>query len=349
MTNKISTVVLGSSGYVGGELLRLIGSHPSLELVAAVSESNSGAAINSVFPHLQNLFGAQQFVGLDAIDQHLNGKVAIFSAAPHGASAALVSNVLEKAAANGAEAHVVDVSADFRFSDADAYADIYGAHGAPDLLKDFVCALPEHIANSEHPHVGHPGCFATAMLLAAVPLLQLDLVESDLYAFGITGSTGSGQAPAAGTHHPVRHSNLYAYKPLSHRHAPEVMAVCKALSGQDSQLHFVPHSGPFARGIHMTVQAKLKQPKSTEDLRKEFEDFYNHDEFVKVVEGQPKLKNVTGTNYAHIGVVAEGDSVVVFSAIDNLIKGAAGGAVQWMNIKLGLDETEGLTAPGLGW
>jgi len=349
MTNKINTIVLGSSGYVGGELLRLIAGHPELELTAAVSESNAGTAINAVFPHLQNVFGDQQFVGLDTIDQHLNGKLAIFSAAPHGASAALVNSVLSKATTNGADVHVVDVSADFRFSDADAYSAIYGEHGAPDLLKDFVCALPEHTANTEHPHVGHPGCFATAMLLAAVPLLQLDLVEPELYAFGITGSTGSGQAPGAGTHHPVRHSNLYAYKPLSHRHAPEVMSICKALSGQGNQLNFVPHSGPFARGIHMTVQAKLKDAKSTDAIRQELADFYNQNEFVKVIDGQPKLKNVTGTNYAHIGVAAEGDSVVVFSAIDNLIKGAAGGAVQWMNIKLGLDETAGLTGAGLGW
>jgi len=186
-------------------------------------------------------------------------------------------------------------------------------------------------------------------LLAAVPLLQLDLIEPELNAFGITGSTGSGQAPSAGTHHPVRHSNLYAYKPLAHRHAPEVVAVCKALTGKDSKLNFIPHSGPFARGIHMTVQAKLKKPMKTEELVTEFTGFYNHNEFVTVVDGQPKLKDVTGSNYSRIGVTTDGDSVVVFVVIDNLIKGAAGGAVQWMNRKLGLDETAGLTAAATGW
>jgi len=349
MSDAINTIVLGSSGYVGGELLRLIAGHPQLKLAAAVSESNSGKQIREIFPHLQNAFGDQAFIGLNDVDKLLHGKLAIFSAAPHGASAALVNDVLKKCAANGAEAHIVDVSADFRFADQGEYEAIYGTHGAPELLDEFMCALPEHSENTNHPHVGHPGCFATAMLLAAVPLLQLDLVEPELYAVGITGSSGSGQAPSAGTHHPVRHSNLYAYKPLAHRHAPEVMSICESLTGTGNQLNFVPHSGPFARGIHMTVQGKLKKPLSTEELKNEFTNFYSHNEFVTVVEGTPKLKNVTGSNYAHIGVSSDGQSVVVFSVIDNLIKGAAGGAVQWMNRKLGLDETAGLTAPGRGW
>jgi N-acetyl-gamma-glutamyl-phosphate reductase common form len=347
MSEKIKTVVIGSSGYVGGELLRLIALHPQLELVAAVSASNVGMPIGGVFGHLQSAFGEHCFIGPEELKPHLQGKVAIFSAAPHGASAGMIAEVL--ADAKDADVHVVDVSADFRFADAASYEAIYGKHGAPALLEEFVCALPEHTANTEHPHVGHPGCFATAMLLAAVPLLQLDLIEPELTAFGVTGSTGSGQAPAAGTHHPVRHSNMYAYKPLDHRHAPEVMAICKALTGKDSQLNFVPHSGPFARGIHMTVSAKLKAPLSTEEIRTAFTDFYNHNEFVTVVDGQPKLKDVTGSNYSQIGVASNGNTVVVFTVIDNLIKGAAGGAMQWMNRKLGFAENLGLTTPATGW
>ena len=347
MSDTVKTVVIGSSGYVGGELLRLIAGHPQLELVAAVSESNSGTPINSVFPHLHNALGEQCFIGPAELQQHLHGKIAIFSAAPHGASAGMIADVL--AQAKNADVNIVDVSADFRFADSASYSAVYGEHGAPELLDQFVCGLPEHMPNTEHPNVGHPGCFATAMLLGAVPLLQLDLIEPELNAFGITGSTGSGQAPSTGTHHPVRNSNLYAYKPLEHRHAPEVVAICKALTGKDSTLNFIPHSGPFARGIHMTIQAKLKQPRTTEDLVAEFTDFYNHNEFVTVVSGQPKLKDVTCSNYSQIGLATNGDSVVVFTVIDNLIKGAAGGAVQWMNRKLGFDETLGLTTPGSGW
>ncbi len=347
MTETVKTIVIGSSGYVGGEILRLIAGHPHLELAAAVSASNAGTPIKSVFPHLQNAFDDQSFIKPDELAPHLTGNVAIFSAAPHGASAGMIAGVL--AAAKDATAHVVDVSADFRFADEAGYEPVYGSHGAPELLSQFVCALPEHIENTEHPHVGHPGCFATAMLLAAVPLLQLDIAEPELTAFGITGSTGSGQAPSAGTHHPVRHSNLYAYKPLNHRHAPEVVAICKALTDKESTLNFMPHSGPFARGIHMTVTAKQKGQLSADEIRSQFADFYNHNEFVTVVEGQPRLKDVTGSNYAHIGVAADDGTVAVFVVIDNLIKGAAGGAVQWMNRKLGFAETAGLTASATGW
>jgi N-acetyl-gamma-glutamyl-phosphate reductase len=187
------------------------------------------------------------------------------------------------------------------------------------------------------------------MLLGSVPLLAMDLIEPQIYAFGITGSTGSGRSPIATTHHPLRHSNLYAYKPLSHRHGPEVVGITTAVTGVRPELHFIPHSGPFARGIHMTLQAALKQPLSSQQLRDKFADFYAGKPFIEVVDETPRIKDVVGSNYAHIGVSAEGMTVAVFITIDNLLKGAAGGAVQWMNRLLGLDETAGLVAPGPGW
>ncbi len=152
MSDTVKTVVIGSSGYVGGELLRLIAGHPQLELVAAVSESNSGTPINSVFPHLHNALGEQCFIGPAELQQHLHGKVAIFSAAPHGASAGMIADVL--AQAKNADVNIVDVSADFRFADSASYSAVYGEHGAPDLLDQFVCGLPEHMPNTEHPERG---------------------------------------------------------------------------------------------------------------------------------------------------------------------------------------------------
>ena len=137
------------------------------------------------------------------------------------------------------------------------------AHGAPERIRDFTCAVPEHLKTLETPHVAHPGCFATSTLLASVPLLTLGLVEPTLFLSGVTGSTGSGRKPVEGTHHPVRHSDLYSYNALAHRHAPEVAACAKAASGVEAEFAFVPHSGPFARGIHMTVQARLKAPLDT--------------------------------------------------------------------------------------
>lgn len=347
---QIPVIVLGGTGYVAGELLRLIAGHPQLMLAAAVSESKAGEVINSVFPNLQNSFGEQRYIELSAIGEYLNGEVALFSAAPHGASAKLIADVLEQADKQNCDITVVDASADFRYPAAAQWEAVYGMpHGAPDLIDQFASALPEHIENPVQPHVGHPGCFTTAMLLGIVPLLKLGLTEADISAFGITGSTGSGREPIETTHHPFRQSNLYAYKPLAHRHAPEVTGIAAALTGVDTALHFVPHSGPFARGIHMTLQAKLTQPSSTEELQEQLRSFYAGKTFVKVTHSAPRIKDVAGSNYAHISAAADNTTAAVFVAIDNLVKGAAGGAMQWMNIKLGLDETAGLTAPGPGW
>jgi N-acetyl-gamma-glutamyl-phosphate reductase len=155
--------------------------------------------------------------------------------------------------------------------------------------------------------------------------------------------------PAAGTHHPERQSNLFAYKPLNHRHAPEVSGICTTITGKCPALRFVPHSGPFSRGIHMTIQAKLTANQSADDVRNALHDFYAGCEFIAVRDGTPKIKNVVGSNYCHVGVAVEDGTVAVFVVIDNLVKGAAGGAVQWMNRKLGFDETTGLTAPALAW
>jgi N-acetyl-gamma-glutamyl-phosphate reductase common form len=348
--NSIPTIVLGGTGYVAGELLRLIATHPQLELAAAVSESQAGATIKSVFPHLQNVFGEHTYISREQIGEHLHGKVALFSAAPHGASAGLIAETLELAEKQGCELTVVDVSADFRFATNDAYEAVYGhPHGAQHLLEHFSSGIPEHMDDPDEPHVGHPGCFATSMLLGTVPLLQMDLIEPEIYAFGITGSTGSGRSPIATTHHPLRHSNLYAYKPLAHRHAPEVAGITAEITGTQPALHFIPHSGPFARGIHMTLQATLKQPMTSAEVTAKLAEFYAGKPFVEVVDGTPRIKDVVGSNYAHIGAVAEGSTVAVFVAIDNLMKGAAGGAVQWMNRLLGLDEMAGLTTPGPGW
>ena len=349
MSNKIPTIVLGGTGYVAGELLRLIAGHPQLELAAAVSASQAGSTIKSVFPHLQNACGDQTYIPQNDVGDFLQGEVALFSAAPHGASAALIADMLKQAEQNGCKLTVVDVSADFRYPDASSYEAVYGsAHGAPELLDQFCSGLPEHI-HATTPHVGHPGCFATAMLLGAVPLLDMQLTDENIHAFGITGSTGSGRSPIAGTHHPLRHSNLYAYKPLNHRHAPEVSGICAQVTGTKPVLSFIPHSGPFARGIHMTLTANLKTAMSTAELHAKFANYYADKAFVEVVAGTPRIKDVVGSNYAHIGVAAEGSVAAVFIAIDNLVKGAAGGAIQWMNLQLGLDETAGLTTPGPGW
>jgi N-acetyl-gamma-glutamyl-phosphate reductase len=349
---SIPAVILGASGYVGGELLRLIAAHPEFELQAAVSDSAAGKPIGRLFGHLATALDGHTFVAhsdwLGHVDDH--SKLALFAAGPHGASAKMIAQALTDCAAKGVEVHVVDSSADFRFAEQAAWESVYELdHGAPELLGQFTCALPEHAGEIETPHVGHPGCFATASALATVPLMQSGLTEAEVFISGITGSTGSGKTPVAGTHHPERNSNLYAYKPLAHRHAPEVATLAEAASGRATKVHFVPHSGPFARGIHVTLQARAKQPVTEAQLRKVYADAYRNAPFVQVIDGTPRIKDVVASNQCHIGVAAGGDTIVVMAAIDNLVKGAAGGAVQWMNRLWGLAETAGLDMPAPGW
>jgi N-acetyl-gamma-glutamyl-phosphate reductase len=352
MSRTIQAVVLGAGGYVGGELLRLIAGHPNLELAAAVSASRARQAIADTFGHLAPVLGSTPFVSMSDWQSSIsdNADVAIFSAAPHGTSAEIIAAALTTAGSKNLTVHIVDSSADFRFPQQADWETVYGMpHGAPQLLADFSCAVPEHATSVSSAHVGHPGCFATATLLALVPLLRSGLTETNVFVCGVTGSTGSGRNPQPGTHHPERNSNYYAYKPLQHRHAPEVVQLAEAASKRAASVHFVPHSGPFARGIHITLQARAKQPISEQQLREFYEKAYADSPFVDVVSGTPRLKNVVASNYCHIGVATDGDSVVVTSVIDNLVKGAAGGAMQWMNRLWDLPETAGLRATAPGW
>jgi N-acetyl-gamma-glutamyl-phosphate reductase len=344
--------VLGGTGYVAGELLRLIAGHPQLELGAVLSDSQPGESVAKAFPHLQGAYPQLTFSSHEEIAAAIaREKVsALFSAAPHGVSAALVDGLLKRAQAAGVRVHAVDISADFRHSFAAVYEKIYKhEHGAPERLKEFTCAVPEHLKSLRTPHVAHPGCFATAVLLASVPVLALGLVEPHLFVAGVTGSTGSGRKPTEGTHHPLRHSDLYTYNALTHRHTPEIAACAQAASGVAAEFAFVPHSGPFARGIHVTVQARLKKPMDSAAVRTALAEFYKDCPFISVKAEAPRIKDVVASNYAHLSAAASGHSVAVMCVIDNLNKGAAGGAVQWMNRLLGFEETAGLTAPAAGW
>lgn len=352
MSHTVPTIVLGGTGYVAGELLRLIAGHPKLELKAILSDSQPGELVSKAFPHLASVYPQLQYSSLEQVSQLVTmlPKSAILAAAPHGVSHKLLDGLLAAAEQAGTHPVVVDISADYRYATAEAYEAVYKhAHGAPSRIKDFTCAVPEHLSQALTKHVAHPGCFATSLLLSSVPLLKLGLVEPRLFASAITGSTGSGRTPTAGTHHPQRHSDLYAYNPLAHRHAPEVTEIALAASGVQAEFCFVPHSGPFARGIHATIQATAVKPIKTADLVAALREFYQHSPFVRVSNDMPRIKDVVTSNYAHISAAANGNTIAVMCAIDNLTKGAAGGAVQWMNRLLGFDETLGLITPAPGW
>jgi N-acetyl-gamma-glutamyl-phosphate reductase common form len=360
ISESMPAIVLGGTGYVAGELLRLLAGHPRLAVAAVLSDSRSGGGVEAAFPHLAGCYPGMAFSGREEIvrlmGERLTGEqpAAVLCAAPHGAAAPLLDELLTAAGRAGSEVKVVDVSADFRFAAGAAYEAVYGhPHGAPDRLGEFVCALPEHLTGTPAGHVGHPGCFVTATLLAAVPLLKLGLVEPRLSVVAVTGSTGAGRKPADSTHHPARRSNLFAYSPLQHRHEPEMRALAAAASGVEAEIFFTPQAGPFARGIYATLQARLVRPMATEEVRQALAGFYAGAPFVDVTPEPPRLQDVVGTNRAKLSVAVSGDQLgdhlVVLSAIDNLVKGAAGGAIQWMNRLLGFPETAGLMTPGLGW
>ena len=352
MTERAPAIVLGGTGYVAGELLRLLAGHPRLAVAAILSDSQPGAAVAAAFPHLRGAYPELKFSGLDEIESLLRRtpRSALFSAAPHGVAAGIIDRLLTAAETAGTQTHCVDISADFRYASADAYESVYKhAHGAPSRIRQFTCAVPEHLSRSPTPHVSHPGCFATATLLASVPLLALGLTDTRLFVTGITGSTGSGRRPSEGTHHPQRHSDLYSYGALSHRHVPEIAACAKIATGVAAEFNFVPHSGPFARGIHVTVQASLVKPISSAEAQEALAAFYKDCRFVRVVDSAPRVKDVATSNYSNLSAVTNGTSIAVMSVLDNLNKGAAGGAVQWMNRLLGFDESLGLLAPAPGW
>jgi N-acetyl-gamma-glutamyl-phosphate reductase common form len=337
---KIPTIVLGGSGYVAGEFLRLIGAHPELALGGVVSTSQAGEPVGKTFPHLAPAYPDTQFVSLEAIAGRLGTapRWLLLSAAPHGASAGLIDQLLTTAASAGVELVVVDASADFRFADAEAYAAVYG----------HACAVPEQLPKIETPHAAHPGCFATTMLLPLVPLAALGLAD-EFYVSAVTGSTGAGRTPRDTTHHPLRQSNLFAYQALKHRHAPEVRALIKSATGRDVRLSFVPHSGPFARGIHATIFLHPKERTTGPQVNEALREYYRGATFVRVDDEPPKMKDIAATNYAALHAVGDGDTIVVCSVTDNLLKGAAGGSLQWANRLLGFPESAGLTAPAPGW
>jgi N-acetyl-gamma-glutamyl-phosphate reductase common form len=349
---QVPVVILGAGGYVGGELLRLLCHHPHLRLAHAVSGSQAGAGIESVFPHLAIPYRGVRFSTMADAEALLEegGPLAVFGALPHGESAARLSRWCSMQLPAARRPKIVDISADFRLRDPAEYAAIYGkAHPAPELLETWHCGVPELSAGIEPAFVAHPGCFTTCVTLGCAPLQAAGLPASAFSVSATTGSTGSGREPSGTTHHPERHGNLRAYSPLQHRHEAEMRQILRSVGDRTPDVLFVPHSGAFARGIYATIHVRLKESMTAEHLLGLYRSYYADSPFVTVGATPPQVKDVAGSNACRIGLAARGADVVVFSTIDNLTKGAAGGAVQWMNRLWGWPETSGLLLPALGW
>lgn len=330
---RLRVAVIGASGYIGGELVRLLLAHPQVEVVSITGREAAGKPLEAVHPNLTG-------TGLDFVPLMTVGNAeVVFLALPNGETMTHI-DALPK------DVRLVDASADFRLRHPAVYAAAYGrAHAAPEWLSRFVYGLPELFRDDIHQarYVAAPGCFATAVTLALYPLVAAGWLEQ-AFVNGITGSSGAGVSPRATTHHPFRADALFAYEPFTHRHVPEIAQALRLKTGQDVSFVFQPHSGPFVRGILVTVYARLRQKVALDELRQRYAEHYAGAPFIRLRESPPNIKWVIGTNYCDLGVAVREQTAIVWAALDNVIKGGAGQALQCFNLMHGLPETLGLTA-----
>jgi N-acetyl-gamma-glutamyl-phosphate reductase len=344
---RLRAAVLGGSGYGGAEMVRRLLLHPFVELVRVASIDHVGEPLGAV--HL-SLTGRTdlRFENLSPADA-ADGCDVVLMGLPHRISAEKAPAVLETGA------RVVDMSGDFRLRDPAAYARFYGApHPRPDLLGRFVYGLPEQ--NRELIRgaraVASPGCFATTIELALLPLARAGKLNGVVHVTGITGSSGSGVTPSAGTHHPTRAVNLRTYRVLDHQHTPEISETLALAGASGFELRFVPVSAPLSRGILATCFVEVTEADTDDSIAALYAGAYEGEPFVRVVRDRlPEVVAVAGSNFAEVGFVlgearAGKRTLVLVAATDNLIKGGAGQAIQNMNLMLGLPETASLEDPG---
>jgi N-acetyl-gamma-glutamyl-phosphate reductase len=344
---RIDAVIFGTSGYGGGELLYWLSRHPEVRSLRGTSRTLGGKPFSTAHPNLRSVVGGRFESEIDWRELAASEQPVIFSALPHGELAGRLRE-LESAWSRAGIAErmvLIDLSADFRVPDPRAFQQLNGfEHPCPELLSQFVYGLPEWngAAIKGARRIASPGCFATALQLALLPLrgLQIDF----LAASAVTGSSGSGASPTFAAHHPSRANDFRAYKILTHHHIAEVkmaMAACNI----DGTLGFVPHSGPFVRGIFATLQFGNGDGLHPSALHARAASAFDDCPFVRIVEGSPGVAAVAGTNFADVSVAANENSCAIMVALDNLGKGMAGQAVQAMNVALGLPETTSLWQP----
>lgn len=342
MTLRVA--VIGAAGYVGGELLRLLLAHPEVGQVVATSRSQAGVPLGDVHPALAPLTDAR-FAGLTPGEASAGADV-VFLALEHGESSKVADEVF-----TAGPGLVIDLAADFRVSDLALYSRFYGQHPSPHLVPRFTYALADVLGHElkGKTALAAPGCFATAAQLALYPLARLGLTDTPAL-FGITGSSGSGVHPKPTTHHPARAHNLFAYSVLGHRHEAEILQRWRRWSG-DAGAHarLLAHSGPFVRGIYLTLHVMLPGGGTPVDVPGAFAKAYADRPFVRLTKAAPELTHAVGTNYAiiHATQTPDGREAQVMVAVDNLVKGAGGQAVQAMNLSLGLPEEAGLKGGGI--
>jgi len=340
----IKVGIMGGSGYTGEILVGLLLRHPEVKIAFVTSGSHKNEKISDVYPHLEGVTD----ISYKAPDIEKLAKEAdvVFLALPNGMAMNIAPKILEAAS------KVIDLSADYRFKDPKVFKEWYKMdHASKNLLAKAVYGLPEIEKVSGAKLVANPGCYATASILGLYPLVKEGLIDTDsIVVDAKSGLSGAGKSLTDDTHYPNCNEGISAYKVAAHRHTPEIeQALMCDTSGQalggGIKIAFTPHLIPMTRGILSTIYAKASKPVDENKLTKIYKDLYKGTHFIRVLEGKlPSTKYVNGTNYCDIAVKYDKrtNNIIVLSAIDNLVKGASGQALQNMNIMFGLPETMGL-------
>ncbi|MBU5441020.1 N-acetyl-gamma-glutamyl-phosphate reductase [Paenibacillus sp. MSJ-34] len=342
MNKTVRAAIVGSTGYGGVELIRFLGGHPQVEITSVLSSSSSGVPIAEGYPHLSEIVTDL----LDGIDIPAIREKAdvVFTATPHGVSSKLVPQLLD------AGLKVIDLSGDFRLKSGDQYRQWYKHEPAQtELLQEAVYGLSEVFGDevTSARFVSNPGCYPTATLLGLIPALSAGWIDPrSIIVDAKSGVSGAGRGASLGTHYSEINENFKAYKVNKHQHTPEIEQVLSLLSGEQVTVTFTPHLVPMTRGIMATMYATLNDAHTEEDLIELYRQYYEGRPFVRIRDkGKwPATKEVYGSNYCDIGFAADERTgrVTIISVIDNLVKGAAGQAIQNMNLMMGWNETLGL-------
>jgi len=333
----IRVAIIGASGYTGAESIRLLLGHNEAKLTYLTALPEECGAVEDVFPQFKGRCALQ----IEPLDMNKLSNLAdvALCCLPHKVSMGFVPKLLD------AGLKVIDFSADYRIKDVAVYEKYYAKHTDTENLKHSAFGLPELFREQIKGAklVANPGCYPTGASLAIAPLLKENLIETEsVIVNAVTGTSGAGMKPSSKFHFPNMNENFFPYGIGNHRHMPEIEQIASDVAGKKVTVLFQPHVGPFDRGILSTVFCQPKKNLSNEELLLLYNDFYKDEPFVQVRKDAPAVKDVAGTNYCHIFVTNVKGRIVCFSAIDNLVKGASGQAIQNMNIIFGLEETLGL-------
>lgn len=338
--SDIRVSVVGASGYTGFELVKILLRHPLVKIAYLAVRSDVGRPYSELFPALKGRCD-QKCIAIN-VTQIAEASDVVFFGLPHRTSMEIIPEFLKY------NKKIIDLSADYRLDTEKRYMNAYGVkHLDKGNLPAFVYGLPE--INREKIRqtntVANPGCFPTGIALALMPALQAGLIGTEtILVDSKTGISGGGKTPRPAFHFPECNENVAAYKVASHQHEPEIEQELGKMAGQTVEITFVPHLVPMTRGIYNTIYSQLTRSVTAAELQNLYRKQYRDEPFVRVLENGtiPEVKHVAGTNFCDIGMVISGQRLILLSAIDNLIKGASGQAVQNMNVMMGLDETLGL-------